>query len=148
MIQDTQYFQFSLPECVQADLHLLRGCTQPNLPITSQLIQTVEVRTSFTQYAVPRLGSWVCVFEYHFSFWHIVYFFSLKNVHWYLKMLLVQMKWNDLCIGFVCYLLFVSLSTLHIHKALLSTFTFVETEPKIKLLPQKAEEILNCCFIA
>lgn len=63
-------------------------------------------RTSFTHYAVPRPGSWVCVFEYHFSFPHIAYFFSLQNLHWYLKVLLLQMKWNYLCIGF-CALPFI-----------------------------------------
>lgn len=68
----------------------------------------VGVRTSFTHYAVPRPGSWICVFEYHFSFQHIVYFFSLRNIHCYVKtaMLFLQMKWNYLHIDF-CALSFI-----------------------------------------
>lgn len=55
---------------------------------------------------MPGPGSWVCVFQCHFSFPHIAYFFSLKSMHWYLKILLLQMKLNDLCIG-LCALPFM-----------------------------------------
>lgn len=64
------------------------------------------MRTSYTHYAVPRPGNRVCVIECHFSFQHIAYLFSFKNMHRYLKILLLQMKWSYLCIGF-CALPFI-----------------------------------------